>query len=198
MKKALALILALVMVVGMAGCGSSKLNEQEFSKKLKEKSEQVGLKDISYSITKSSYEGYTLYHYNLTCSNFADYSYSQMLKIAKELESIYAGDEIVFLKTISSNGNNYELFTSTNTIKLNGKEVYDDYWNSESHKSATQTSDNSSTSGGDAQNAETCQSCNRSFTDATNKNYIRHTNMCKNCYQNFCWATGKTPTDYDK
>ena len=43
-----------------------------------------------------------------------------------------------------------------------------------------------------------CGSCNRTFTDATNINYIVHTNLCRNCYRNFCWSTGKTPTNYDK
>ncbi len=46
--------------------------------------------------------------------------------------------------------------------------------------------------------SKTCQSCNRTFTDATNKNYITHTHMCKNCYKNFCWAKGMTPKNYDK
>ena len=53
-------------------------------------------------------------------------------------------------------------------------------------------------SGSHSSSKETCQSCDRSFSDATNKNYIRHTNMCKNCYLNFCWATGRTPSNYDR
>lgn len=56
---------------------------------------------------------------------------------------------------------------------------------------------NSNTNSSASSSAKTCQSCNRSFEDATNKNYISHTGMCKNCYQNFCWATGKTPENYD-
>ena len=30
-----------------------------------------------------------------------------------------------------------------------------------------------------------CQSCGRTFTDSDNKNSIRSTNMCKNCYNNY-------------
>lgn len=44
---------------------------------------------------------------------------------------------------------------------------------------------------------KTCQSCGRTFSDSTNKNYIRHTNMCRNCYRNYCYGVGKTPTNYD-
>ena len=44
----------------------------------------------------------------------------------------------------------------------------------------------------------TCQSCGRSFSDSTEKNYIKWTNMCKNCYRNYCYATGKTPNNYDR
>lgn len=56
----------------------------------------------------------------------------------------------------------------------------------------------STSSSSTSSSTKTCQSCHRSFADMTNKNYIWHTNMCKNCYQNFCWATGMTPTNYDK
>ena len=44
----------------------------------------------------------------------------------------------------------------------------------------------------------TCGYCKREFSDATNKNYILHTNMCRNCYRNYCWGIGETPTNYDK
>lgn len=44
----------------------------------------------------------------------------------------------------------------------------------------------------------TCQSCGRSFSDSTEKKYIRMTNMCKTCYKNYCYATGETPENYDR
>ena len=44
----------------------------------------------------------------------------------------------------------------------------------------------------------TCQSCGRSFSDSTEMNYIKWTNMCKNCYRNYCYATGQTPANYDR
>ena len=53
-------------------------------------------------------------------------------------------------------------------------------------------------SGSYSADSSTCQSCGRSFSDYTEKNYIWHTNMCKNCYRNFCYATGRTPHNYDK
>ena len=56
-------------------------------------------------------------------------------------------------------------------------------------------SSGSSPSGG---SSKTCQSCHREYTDSTNKNYIRHTNMCRLCYRNYCYAIGQTPSNYDK
>lgn len=46
--------------------------------------------------------------------------------------------------------------------------------------------------------SKTFRSCNSSFSDETNKNYIINTNMCKNCYQNYCWASGMKPSNYDR
>lgn len=42
-----------------------------------------------------------------------------------------------------------------------------------------------------------CEFCEREFTDSKNKKYITKTNMCKNCYINFCDMTGKEPKNYD-
>lgn len=43
-----------------------------------------------------------------------------------------------------------------------------------------------------------CGFCHRTFSDATNKNYILHTNLCRNCYRTMCFANGMTPKNYDK
>ena len=43
-----------------------------------------------------------------------------------------------------------------------------------------------------------CKSCHRTYTDASNMNYIFHTNMCKKCYLVFCVESGMTPKNYDK
>lgn len=42
-----------------------------------------------------------------------------------------------------------------------------------------------------------CEVCEEEFTDSTNKKYISKTNMCRDCYINFCAFTGKEPTNYD-
>lgn len=57
------------------------------------------------------------------------------------------------------------------------------------------STDSPGSSGG---KSKVCQSCDREYTDSTNKNYIRHTNMCRLCYRNYCYAIGQTPTNYDK
>lgn len=43
-----------------------------------------------------------------------------------------------------------------------------------------------------------CGYCHRTFSDATNKNYILYTNLCRNCYRTMCFANGMTPKNYDK
>ena len=44
--------------------------------------------------------------------------------------------------------------------------------------------------------SRSCKVCYREFTDSSNKKCIRETNMCKNCYYNYCCAIGETPTKY--
>lgn len=43
-----------------------------------------------------------------------------------------------------------------------------------------------------------CKICHRTYTDASNMNYIFHTKMCKKCYLVFCVESGMTPKNYDK
>ncbi len=59
-------------------------------------------------------------------------------------------------------------------------------------------SSSSSSSTSTSPSTKTCQVCDRKFSDDTNKNYIRWTNMCKNCYVNYCYAKGMTPENYDR
>ena len=47
-------------------------------------------------------------------------------------------------------------------------------------------------------NTMQCGYCHRTFSDATNKNYIWHTNLCRNCYRTMCFANNMTPKNYDK
>ncbi len=51
-------------------------------------------------------------------------------------------------------------------------------------------------SSSDASVEKECASCDREFKDETNKKYISRTNMCRNCYMNFCAMTGKEPKIY--
>lgn len=51
----------------------------------------------------------------------------------------------------------------------------------------------------------TCQVCHKTFSykgheygglASRNVKCIRMTNMCKKCYESYCWSIGKTPKDY--
>lgn len=51
----------------------------------------------------------------------------------------------------------------------------------------------------------TCGPCNRTYSyqsyehgnwASRNVKCINSTGMCKNCYENFCYATGRIPKDY--
>ena len=55
------------------------------------------------------------------------------------------------------------------------------------HTNKTTTTPTSTTINGE--HTETCQVCNRAFKDDANKKSIRQTNMCKQCYKNFQYAT---------
>lgn len=51
----------------------------------------------------------------------------------------------------------------------------------------------------------TCKTCHKTYSyqgneygnlNSRNVKCIRATNMCKNCYENFCYATGRKPKNY--
>ena len=42
-----------------------------------------------------------------------------------------------------------------------------------------------------------CEVCDKEFTDSKNKKYISKTNMCRQCYINYCAMSGKEPKNYD-
>ena len=43
-----------------------------------------------------------------------------------------------------------------------------------------------------------CESCHNRFDDRRNERYLKYTDMCRTCYRNYCYATGRTPEDYDR
>lgn len=45
--------------------------------------------------------------------------------------------------------------------------------------------------------AKVCGSCDREYTSGSNYKCIKYTGMCKNCYENFCFMTGREPENYD-
>ena len=47
------------------------------------------------------------------------------------------------------------------------------------------------------QDVQECQFCDEEFEDGKNKKYISRTNMCRNCYINYCALTGKELENYD-
>lgn len=95
----------------------------------------AGLKDVVVTIngTMSEYDS-DRYKVFVDCSNIEELSTHEMFA----LDNAVRGIDDAFVYGYTSNGNRYEIYASTKSIYKNGEEVYDDYWNSESHKHAVE------------------------------------------------------------
>lgn len=201
MKRILAIFLSILTIFSLFGCSGNELKKRVID---------AGFENVTISTGGShsvgSYAKVT--NYSINCSNFDSLSYEEMISKAKQVEYVAAGSGYYYnLTQIVCNGNTYTIDFDNRVIKKNGSTVYTDYEHSPAYKRSQQPkssdSNKGSYSGGysygeSSKNAKKCQYCKRSFTDATNKNYIEHTNMCRNCYRNYCWAIGETPSNYDR
>lgn len=79
-------------------------------------------------------EGYDWYKVFVDCSNMEELSADEMFALDNSVKGVDDG----FVYGYTSNGNRYEIYASSRSIYKNGEEIYDDYWNSDSHKSAVE------------------------------------------------------------
>lgn len=93
----------------------------------------AGLKDVVVTINGTIGE-YNWYKVFVDCSNMDELSIDEMFAVEKSVSGIDDG----YVYGYTSNGNRYEIFPSTKSVYKNGERIYDDYWNSDSHKSAVE------------------------------------------------------------
>ena len=81
-------------------------------------------------------------NYKIDCSNMNEFNGEEILQIGKNYATftIQKKEKLFFLDTITSNGDVYKIYDSTNSVYKNGESVYDDYYNSESHNSVKDNS----------------------------------------------------------
>lgn len=103
--------------------------------------EAIGLEDVSVSAGRVRDDKLCLL--DIYCSNWSEYSYGQMYSMHEKIDDV--ADDVTDRAVdgyfgavpwnIYCNGDQYRVYTSTRSIYLNGEQVHDDYWNSDSHKS---------------------------------------------------------------
>lgn len=139
---------------------------------VKASAESDGLKDVIITIA-SEESKFGSYYVTVDCSNFENLSYDEMIS----LNSMFTTNAVI--DNYTSNGNTYKINSYERSISKNGKEIYNDYFNSESCKSV-QTAKSPSTpssydaklsyNGGDSIIAIDKESLDRFLTALSNKN----------------------------
>lgn len=138
-KKTIKLILSSAIVIIMIIIiGVFSFNRISLTNELKKIAEENGLKDVSITY-KGKVPGYDFQEVVIKCSNFDTLTVEEMYKVGCAFD--YTD---VFVGSFSCNGDHYVVYPSTRSIHKNGEEIHDDYWNSESYKSAKENKNNTS------------------------------------------------------
>ncbi len=90
----------------------------------------------SVAIPSSEYDWYNV---TVDCSNLEDLTNDEIISLDAAMNVSEA-----YINGYTSNGNMYQVYDSSRSIYKNGKEFYNDYWNSESHKSVQEQNNSSS------------------------------------------------------
>ena len=123
----------IIFAIIAALIGGSILLQIPYKERVKEKAVSYGLEDVSVKL------GYDLgggwWNAVIECSNFGDFSHPKQIEIAQGIDQLRKINVDYFF----SNGARYKVYTSTRSIYKNGKNVYDDYYNSELYVHNTPT-----------------------------------------------------------
>lgn len=120
-----------IFVMGIIFCvmGVNVYRQHSIEKEIKNNitmlAENKGLIDVDISVGVYSDSLYTI---SVSCSNLDEFTYKELFELDKALTI----DNVIVTQYLSS-GDSYEVFPYTRSISKNGKEVFNDYWNSESH-----------------------------------------------------------------
>ncbi len=103
--------------------------------------ESFRLEGVKINITGKS-GSYGWYYTSIDSTNFDDLSPQSMFQLDNALDDV----DNLFVNDYTTNGDKYEIFASSLSIYKNGSEIYNDYWNSDTHKTA-QKNENTDTIG---------------------------------------------------
>lgn len=126
------LSLVTLMIFGVENTENSE--KQQIIDKVTEKATLVGLEDVVVTIV-GKYEDMDCYRVKIDCSNMDELSINEMLAVDKKLREI----NNVIVCGFTSNGDEYDIDASNKHISKNGEQIYDDYWNSDTHKEVTES-----------------------------------------------------------
>jgi len=145
---AVAIIAVFVAVFGTAFVKSNaeKAKKAEIEAQVTSIAQSQGLEDVEV-VVGNKWSDYDIYSVVVKCSNLHEFSERQLYSLGDAMDRPVG----IHVSSYRCNDDTYEIFPSTRSVYINGEQVHDDYWNSESHKSAS----SSSSSG-----KEKCDRCN--------------------------------------
>jgi len=148
---AVAIIAVFVAVFGTAFVKSNaeKAKKAEIEAQVTSIAQSQGLEDVEV-VVGNKWSDYDIYSVVVKCSNLHEFSERQLYSLGDAMDRPVG----IHVSSYRCNDDTYEIFPSTRSVYINGEQVYDDYWNSESHKSA------SSNSGNQSHGSNKCTVCN--------------------------------------
>ena len=112
------------VIIGVSGRSINPVAEE-----VKQIAEENGLENVSIDSSYALFDGW--WNVTVKCSNYDKISNSQKYDIDEKLNRI----SNVYIKGYESGGATYTVYSSTRSIYKNGKEIDDDFYNSDSYKS---------------------------------------------------------------
>ena len=147
MKKRI-IILAIIFILALAGIGVYIDSAMPISKQIKDIAEKNGLEDVSVRLSYALLDGW--WNVTVKCSNYDEISNSKKYDIDEKLDRV----RNVSIKGYESGGATYTVYSSTRSIYKNGKEIDDDFYNSDSYKSLHDNKPSTSSGSGYLPNRE--------------------------------------------
>ncbi|MCH1940391.1 hypothetical protein [Holdemania massiliensis] len=103
------------------------LDKNAFVQELKGRAEGLGLKNVKINTTWNAND--KIYDVIIESSNFENMSFEKMFSVEDGMHGRVIGENWR-LRYFLSNGNKYDINSSSNRVKKNGQIIYDDYENS--------------------------------------------------------------------
>lgn len=147
MKKKI-IILAITVILALVGIGVYIDSAMPISKQIKDIAEKNGLEDVSVRLSYALLDGW--WNVTVKCSNYDEVSNSKKYDIDEKLDKV----RNVNIKGYESGGATYTVYSYTRSIYKNGKEIDDDFYNSDSYKSLHNNKPSTSSGNGYSPNRE--------------------------------------------